>query len=98
MIGHFLPTTPQGETEDYEIRQAVESVKSVMFPVVYSGKSERVAWAEYHRLAHNHPNESFELVKVVRTYREECLSCEKISDTTLPYGQISEKGATNEKF
>ena len=74
MIGNLMPISDPHETEEYEIRQRVRSVKTNLFPVVYSGRIERVARYEYARLVREHPGEYFELVKVVRIHKEECLA------------------------
>lgn len=73
MIEEDLPDSTY-EEENYEIRQLVKSVKRSYLPIVYSGKSHRVALNEYHRLVSKHPHEYFELVKVVAVRKEVCLT------------------------
>lgn len=73
-IGSLMPVGNPVEIVEYEIRQQVRSVKETWLHVVYSGRCERVATDEYNRLAREYPGEYFELVKVVRVQREECLA------------------------
>jgi hypothetical protein len=80
MIGDFMPFVNPGETETYEIRQLVKTVKSNLLPVVYDGPVERVAMDEYDRLVREHPGEYFELVKVVRIKKEKCLAFTPIKE------------------
>ena len=96
-IGSLMPVGNPVEIVEYEIRQQVRSVKETWLPVVYSGRCERVATDEYNRLAREYPGEYFELVKVVRVQREECLAftTKEIGSERGSHAIVEEKGDQN---
>ena len=62
---------------EYIILQFVKSVSRGWYEKVYTGKIERIAQSEFHRLVKEYPDEYFELIKI--EHNETCLEFTQIN-------------------